>query len=243
MDTRVTDRPVQFEGGVVALVAANTLEALMFQLRRAGRIDGTWGDVPRSDIEMSLVSVEQPPYRFAAWAVQRTFEAASRRRYSSMISWMKWHGETVGHIEFGRHEADALAGNPDKADGKNSTLEIADGSVAVGRAGLGARFGLELLPGFTGVSMPLYDLMLSILTVMALAVEEGPETICPGITVPHFVLRSERVLGQLVLTWGYVITMMRVLVRWIVTQGKYEELGFLIKKDGARIAFGSIKQS
>ncbi|KAL8649014.1 MAG: hypothetical protein Q9210_004651 [Variospora velana] len=240
MNTRIIDPPTQFDGGAVALVAANTLESLCFQLRRAGRIDGTFDDVRGSNIEMSLVSVEQPPSRFAAWAVQRTFEAAHRRHYVSIRSFMIWHGSTVGHIEFDRREPNVLAGKSETA-GENLTLEV-DDSTAINPAGLQDRHQLQLWPGYTGVLMPLYDVMLAILTVMVLSVEEGPDTWCDHIVLPHFKLRSERVMGRPVLTWGEVLKMMRILARWIVAQNSYQEVAFLIQRDGNRVAIGSISR-
>ncbi|KAL8989828.1 MAG: hypothetical protein Q9177_001372 [Variospora cf. flavescens] len=238
MDTKVIYPATQFDGGAVALVAANTLESLCFQLRRAGRIDGTFGDVSGSDIEMSLVSVEQPPSRFAAWAVQRTFEAAHTRDYVSIRSFMVWHGSIVGHIEFNRHEANAVAGKSEIA-GENRTLEV-DNSTAINPAEFQDRHQLQLFPGYTGVLMPLYDVMLAILKVMVMSVEEGPDTWCDDIVLPHFTLRSERVMGRPVLTWGDVLKMMRLLARWIVAQNSYQEVAFLIQKDGNRMAMGSI---
>ncbi|KAL8669299.1 MAG: hypothetical protein Q9168_006101 [Polycauliona sp. 1 TL-2023] len=237
MDTRVITPGVQFDSRAVALVAANTLESLMFRLRRAGRIDGTWGDVPGSEIEMSLVSVEQPPSRFAAWAVQRTFEAASRRQYASMISFMKWHGATVGHIEFRKRGENALIGRSETAAG-NLTLET-DDSTAVAHQ---EHHELRLLSGYTGVAMPLYDVLHSILTVMVLSVEQGPDTLCDNIALPPFVLRAEKVNGQRVLTWGYVNKTMRILIGWIFGQERYGELGFLIKRDDKLIGLGQISR-
>ncbi|KAL8650579.1 MAG: hypothetical protein Q9226_005084, partial [Calogaya cf. arnoldii] len=235
MNTHVIDQATQFSGGDVALVAANTLESLMFQLRHVGRIDGTFSDVPGSNIQMSLVSVEEPPSRFAAWAVQRTFEAAHRRLYVSIRSFMIWHGKTVGHIEFNRREQAALTGKP-KIAGGNLTLED-DDSTTINPAKLQDGHQLQLQPGYTGVPMPLYDVMLTILTVMVLSIEEGPDAPCDNIMLPHFKLRS---VGQPLLTYGEVLVMMRRLARWIVGQDRYQEVAFLINRDGERIAMGSV---
>ncbi|KAL8852792.1 MAG: hypothetical protein Q9221_002301 [Calogaya cf. arnoldii] len=240
MNTHVIDQATQFPGGDVALVASNTLENLCFQLRHQGRIDGTFGDVPGSEIQMSLVSVEQPPYRFAAWAVQRTFQAAYRRGYVSIRSWMIWHGETVGHIEFNRRELTVnTGGNGTTVEKKigNLTLEDVNDSAAIDPAALQDRHQFQLLPGYTGVPMPLYDVMLTILTVMVLSIEEGPDTSCDSIILPHFKLRS---VGHPVLTYGQVLRMMKNLARWLVAQDRYQELAFVINRDGNRIAIGSI---
>lgn len=237
------DRAEPFDGGTLALVAVNALETLCFQLRIAGRIDGFWSDIAGSDIEMGLVSVEQPPYRFAAWAVQRTFEAAHRLDYASLKSFIIWQGRTVGHILFAHKPRDALIGVPETA-GENQTLTIDDLSPprAISPAGLQALHRLQLVPSYTGVEMPLYDVMLTILTVMVLSVEEGPDTLCQNIVLPHFILRSERIMGQAVLTWGNVFKMMRILARWVVGQDRYQELSFLIKRDGNPIAIGGIQR-
>ncbi|KAL8854467.1 MAG: hypothetical protein Q9221_000738 [Calogaya cf. arnoldii] len=152
---------------------------------------------------------------------------------------MRWHGQPVGQIDLGRVPAVNI-----EAIKETMTLEVDDPSPppVVGPAGLGVRHELELIPGFTGIDMPIYDVMLTILKVMVRAVEEGPEAFCDNIVMPHFVLRSELVEGQRVLKWGQVSKMMRVLARWMVWRDRYGEVSFLIKRDGDLIAIGTIKR-
>ncbi|KAL8878922.1 MAG: hypothetical protein Q9192_008343, partial [Flavoplaca navasiana] len=242
LNTEVLTRREPFNGGTLALVAVNALETLCFDLRIPGRIDGFWSDIAGSDIEMGLVSVEQPPYRFAAWAVQRTFEAAHRLDYVSLKSFIIWQGRTVGHILFAHKPPDASMRVSETA-GDNQTLTIDDPSPprAVNPAGLQAQHRLQLVPSYTGAVMPLYDVMLTILTVLVVSIEKGPDTPCENIVLPRFILRSERIMGRTVLTWGNVFKMMRILVRWLVGQDRYGELSFLIKRDGNPIAIGGIQ--
>ncbi|KAI4219014.1 MAG: hypothetical protein L6R36_008621 [Xanthoria steineri] len=242
LHTEVLDPRALLDSGVVSIIAVLTLEELCFNLRQSRRIEGEIR-IPGGDTALSLVSDEQPPYRFAAWAVQRIFEEAHRLHYASITSSMEWHGSPVGQILLQR-DASSLTKSPEVAGG-NSTLKADDSvpSSVIVPAGLGARHELRLLPGYTGIDMPMFDVMLTILKVMVMGVENGPEAICQDIVMPHFILRPERgAMGQPVLRWGQVIKMMRVLARWLVAQNRYGEVSFMIKRDGALVAIGTIRR-
>ncbi|KAI4100015.1 MAG: hypothetical protein LQ339_005682 [Xanthoria mediterranea] len=242
LHTEVLDPRALLNSGVVSIVAVLTLEELCFNLRQSRRIEGEIR-IPGGDIALSLVSDEQPPYRFAAWAVQRIFEEAHRFHYASITSSMEWRGSPVGRIQLQR-DASSLTESPEVAGG-NSTLKADDSvpSSVIVPAELGARHELQLLPGYTGIDMPMFDVMLTILKVMVMGVENGPEAICQDIVMPHFILRPERgAMGQPVLRWGQVTKMMRVLARWLVAQNRYGEVTFMIKRDGALAAIGTIRR-
>ncbi|KAL8651223.1 MAG: hypothetical protein Q9226_004794 [Calogaya cf. arnoldii] len=240
VDTSVIDDGVALASKDVFMTAVIALEGLCFDLRVDSRQQIRQAfSIRGNNVCTSVVRDEVPPYRFAAWAVQRTVEASHRSNYASIKSHMRWHGQPVGQMDLGPVPAENT-----EAAAEELTLKVEDSSPPSANvaAGLGARHELQLIPGFTGIDTPIDVVMLTILKVMVSAVQEGPEDFCDNIIMPHFVLRSQLVEGQRVLKWGQVSKMMRVLARWMVRQDRYGEVSFLIKRDGYLIAIGTIKR-
>lgn len=241
MHTAVLDPRAQLNSVYVFRVSVVTLEDLCLHLRHLPQIRHRFS-TPGSDVVIGLASDEEPPFRFAAWGVQRTFEAAHQNNYATIQSTMEWRGRAVGMIALSRRP-NSLTRNSEEAVG-NITLKADDSapSSAIVPAGLEERHEIELVPSYMGIALPMYDVMLTILKVMVMSVEKGPETFCDQIVMPKFSLRPESAVGRQVLTWKQVAKMMRILAMWMVAQERYQEVGFLIKRDGIIIAIGSLRR-
>lgn len=132
---------------------------------------------------------------------------------------------------------------------ENATLtEIDDDAStsfksAVTSTRLQAHHEVKLKPIYNGVPMTAGQALGTILELMVVG-DEDPDGLCHSIIMPGFTLtlRRDSGTGNPLLNFRQLVKMLRVLTRWIVAKNRFEELDFLIERDGNIIATGRLKQ-
>ena len=235
----------------IYMTAMTALEDLCFRAQSAPLPD--YPLIPfQSPVKWSLpqydvyLEVSSHQVRYAIWGVQYAAGALRKAGLWPCIGRFFWRGEFAGRLDFGSkrfplppdkmeyHLAGADRGGNVEVKGKPAAAAtntgISPNTTMVVGLYEGAR--LSILPIYRGVVLSARAVFGSVIDIMVLAAEHGPDTYCLRLQRAGIeVIGEESAAGEPLLKYKSIVRAMSMLMPWMVAVNRFGEIDVQIRRD------------
>ena len=219
------------------------MEDLCFRYATQQLLSRTWS-LPQYEIKVYIIASGDSLY--AAWALQAIITALMDSGFWPIEGNFSWKGVQKGYIAV-NHTETPTSPTSHGSNTIDTNLSSAYTNKTTGLISMpvGDRHTFQIRMRYDGILMSLEEVFSTILAVMVLGKEQGPENLCEGFVDDDFEMRPQKDLktGQSRLNWEWVIKAARSLAFWMIEEGAFGEANFDILRDGSLLGQGRIRKS
>ena len=222
--------------------AVSSMGDLCLEYDGSRLISHTWS-LPQYDINVDIIASGNALY--AAWGIQTMVEALVDTGFWPTYGVFHWQGRLMGQISIDHRKSsearmvtESTAIHPGLVDAPTNNSATLFSLPTV------KDHVLQMQVRYSGVDVSVRQIFSTVLSVMVLGKEQGPDNLCPGINNDDFEMMPQKDLktGLSRLKWVWVVKAARFLANWMTEEGEYGEANIDIVRDGTLVAQGRIRK-